>query len=170
MARSRLPAALERDQDAGVLRREWRFERAGWVALGLVLVAGLAGAFGNGVLASASVVSMNGATELQYERFIRHGAPSEIEVWLAPTAIAADSVVVVALDQEYLAMIDVERVTPEPLRVRASGGRVDYHLLRLDPSRSMVVRFAVQPRAMGPRRATLVTAHGSLEFQQFVLP
>ena len=169
MARARLSTTLERDQDEDVLRREWRFERAGWFMLALLLAAGLGGAFGNGALASASVSSVNGAAVLRYDRFIRHGAPTTMELRLAPTT-GVDSVIVVSLDDEYLARMSIDRVTPEPLRVRASGERVDYHLLRLDQSRSMVIRFSMQAGTMGTRRATLGTDHGPLEFHQFVLP
>jgi hypothetical protein len=169
MAHSRLPAALERDQDDAVLQREWRFERAGWVGLALVLSAGLAGAFGGGVLASASSRSAGDAAVLRYDRVIREDASSELELRLAPS-LGADSVIVVSLDEDFLAAMNVQRVVPEPIRVRGSSGRVDFHLLRLDRSRTMTVRFSMRATEMGVHRAVLETGGDMLEFRQLVLP
>jgi hypothetical protein len=169
MAHSRLPAALERDQGTAVLRREWRFERVGRVVLALILSAALAGAFGDGVLATAESRSADGAVTLRYERIVRRNAPSQLEIRLAP-ARSADSVVVVSLDEQYLAAMDVQRVMPQPVRVRGSSGRVDFHLLRLDPSRAMTIRVFVRAIGSGSYRATLETGGHVMEFRQRVLP
>ena len=172
MAHSRLSAlsaALERDQRDAVLQREWRFERVGWVALALVLVAALLGVFGNGVVAAASARSADGLTVLRYDRIVRQDASSQLELRLAAAPVA-DSVVIVSLTDEYLATTDVERVMPEPIRVRASSGRVEFHLLRLDPSRPMTVRFSIRPMAAGTRRAVFAAGDRTLSFRQLVLP
>jgi hypothetical protein len=173
MARTRLSAALERDQRDPVLRREWRFERVGWAALALILVAGSLGVFGGGVVAAASGRSTDGVAMLQYDRIIRRDAPSTLEVRLSEVPLAAtvgDSVVVVSLTEDYFAATDVQRVMPEPMLVRASSGRVEYHLLRLDPSRPMVVRFSVRANAMGTYRAVVGVDGRVLSFRQLVLP
>jgi hypothetical protein len=169
MAHSRLSAALERDQRDQVLRREWRFERVGWGVLALILVAGSLGVFGDGVVAAASSRSPDGVIVLRYDRIIRRDAPSALELRLSE-AHQADSIVVVALTEDYLAAMDVERVMPEPMLVRASSGRVEYHLLRLDPSRPMVVRFSVRANATGSYRAVVGVDGRVLGFHQFVLP
>jgi hypothetical protein len=169
MAHTRLSAALERDQRDEVLRREWRFERVGWIALAVVLVAGIAGMFGDGFVADASSRSADGAAVLSYERIIRQDAPTELQLHLAAASVA-DSVVVVSIAEAYLAAMDVQRVVPEPVLVRASSGRVEYHLRRLDPSRTMRVRFTVRAAAMGARDAVLAVDGRTLRFRQLVLP
>ena len=169
MAHTRLSAALERDQHEPVLRREWRFERLGWAALALLLLAGLAGAFGDGVIASAAIRSPDHAVELRYEGIIRKDAPAELELRLA-AAPQADSVVVVSLSEDYLAVMEVQRVMPQPILVRTASGRIEHHLLRPDPSRSMVVHISVRANAVGSRRAILGVDGRLMSFRQFVLP
>ena len=169
MAHTRLSAALERDQRESVLRGEWRFERLGWAALALVLLCGVVGVFGDGAVAAASSRSADGAATLRHDRIIRRDAPSMMALHLA-AAPSADSVVVVSLTEDYVAAVDVERVVPEPLLVRASSGRVEYHLLRLEPSRPMVVRFAMRANATGLYHAALGVGGRMLTFRQLVLP
>ena len=81
------------------LRREWRFERIGWGVIALVLVAGSVGLFGDGRLASASASTTAGGAVVHYERVVRHGAPSEISLRLAPAA-GADTIAIVSLDED----------------------------------------------------------------------
>ena len=169
MARARAATSLELEQDEHELHREWRFERVGWGVIATVLVAGFAGLFGDGALASASVSSVDGGAVAQYEHIVRHGSPSEIELRLAPAA-GEDSVAVVSLDEGYLSGMAVLLVSPAPLRVRASSGRVEYHLLRLDSIQPMTVVFSIQAGTLGARRAALGTSHGALELRQLVLP
>ena len=169
MAHSRLSAALERDQREPVLQREWRFERLGWGMLALILAAGVFGVFGDGVVATASSRSADGAVVLRYGRIIRRDAPAELELRLAAAPVA-DSVVVISLSEDYLGGMDVERVVPEPILVRASSGRVEHHLLRLAPPRPMVVRFSVRANAIGTRRAAFAVDGRVLSFRQLVLP
>jgi hypothetical protein len=166
---ARLPNALERDQGEAVLRREWRFERLGWGALALILLAGAVGVFGDGIVAAASYATADGTAVLRYDRVIRRDALAELELRLAAVS-PSDSVVVISLSEDYLTAMDVQRVIPEPILVRASSGRVEYHLLRLAPSRSMVVRFSVRANAIGTRHATLGVDGHMMSFRQFVLP
>lgn len=160
---------LERDQDERVLRREWRFERVGWSALALVIAAGLAGLFGDGGLSTVAVSSPDGGAAMRHERVVRRNAPTEIELRL-PAEAGGDTVAVVSVDDEYLRRTDVRRVTPEPLRVRAAGGRVEFHLLRVDPAQPMTVVLRVEGESMGLRRATIGTSHGPIFLRQLVLP
>jgi hypothetical protein len=169
MADTRLSAALERDQRDEVLQREWRFERTGWAALGIVLAAGLVGVFGDGAVAAASDRSADGAVLLRYERIIRQDAPSALELRLAAAPVA-DSVVIVSLTEEYVAAVELERVVPEPLLVRTASGRVEYHLLRHDPSRPMRIGFSLRASGMGVRHAVLAVGGRALGFRQLVLP
>jgi hypothetical protein len=169
MAHTRLSDELEGDQRDSVLRREWRFERLGWAVLALILVAGAAGVLGDGVVAAASARSTDGTAVLRYDRIIRRDAPTELELRLT-AAPGADSLVVVSLAEDYLAAVNVERVVPEPAMVRASSGRVDHHLLRLDRSRPMVVRVSVRANTVGAHHSVLGVDGRVLSFRQLVLP
>ncbi|MCY7379267.1 MAG: hypothetical protein LH467_08045 [Gemmatimonadaceae bacterium] len=169
MARARPVTSLDLDQDAGAVRRAWRFERVGWVMIALAIAGGLAGAFGDGPLSSATVVSADGRVGVNFERVVRYKAPSTLEVRLAPDG-TGDTTVLVSLDTAYLRAVEVMRVTPEPVRVRAWFDRVEYQLLRPDPTHSVMISFAIQAGAPGRHRVRLETTSGSMEFDQLVLP
>lgn len=157
-------------EEVPTMRRAWRFERVGWSAIALLLAAGLAGLFGDGMLAAATVASDDGSTVVQFERIVRHGAPTQIQLQLAPSSAGTDTLIVLSLDDRYLDAVDVSRITPEPIRVRALAGGVEYQLLRGAPTERMTITLAVQPRAPGVRRAGLGTSHGTILLRQFVLP
>ena len=169
MARERPVMSLDLDQDAGAVRRAWRFERVGWVVIVLAIAAGLAGALGDGPLSSTTVVSADGRVGVRFERVVRYNAPSTLEVRLAPDGVG-DTTVIVSLDMAYLRAVEVMRVTPEPVRVRAWSDRIEYQFLRSDPARSMMITFAIQPGAPGRPRVRLETTSGSMAFDQLVLP
>ena len=169
MARARPVTSLDLEQDPGAVRRAWRFERVGWVVIAFAIAGGLAGAFGDGPLSSASVASVDGRVGVHLDRVVRYNAPSTLEVRLAPDGVG-DTIVVVSLDTAYLRGVDVIRVTPEPVRVRASADRVEYHMLRPDPASELTITFAIQPGTPGRHRVQLGTTSGSVEFDQLVLP
>jgi len=169
MARARPVTSLDLDQDAGAVRRAWRFERVGWVMIVLAISGGLAGAFGDGLLSSASVVSADGRVGVHLQRVIRYNAPSTLEVRLAPVG-AGDTIATVSLDTAYLRVVDVIRVTPQPLRVRTFSDRVEFQVLRPDPARPMTIMFTIEAGARGRHRVRLGTTNGSVEFHQLVLP
>ena len=169
MARARPVTSLDQVQDAGAVRRTWQFERIGWGVIVLAIAGGLAGAFGGGPLSSASVLSADGRVGVHLERVIRYNAPSSLEVRLAPDGVG-DTITIVSLDTAYLRAVDVIRVAPEPVHVRASPDRVEYHMLRPDPAREITITFAIQAGTRGRHRVRLGTTNGSVEFHQLVLP
>ena len=57
MARARPVISLDQVQGADGVRQAWRFERIGWGVIVLAIAGGLAGAFGDGLLSSASRLS-----------------------------------------------------------------------------------------------------------------
>lgn len=173
MARTRSVTSLDLDQeqqqDTDAVRRTWQFERIGWGVIVLAIAGGLAGAFGGGPLSSASVLSADGRVGVHLDRVIRYNAPSTLVVRLAPDGVG-DTITIVSLDTAYLRAVDVIRVAPEPIRVRASPDRVEYHMLRPDPAREMTITFAIQAGTRGRHRVRLGTTRGSVEFDQLVLP
>lgn len=163
------PSPLARvEHDPRLLRREWRFERAGWFAIALVLVMGFAGVFGSGAASNASGATPDGAALLRYERIVRHGAPTGISLRLAPS-FPGDSVAVVSLDEDYLASLALTGVLPIPLDARSLDGRVEYRFGR-DPARATTVEFFLIPGSLGGRSTTVRTSHGTLVLRQIVLP
>ena len=79
-------------------KREWVWQRAGWVALALFLLAGLAGVFGAGPLANVTV--RNAAGEFEYQRFVRRHADTSWEFTLRGGS-ARDGDADVAIDAAF---------------------------------------------------------------------
>lgn len=148
---------------------EWRFERIGWVVIGVLLLLGLAGAFGDGALASASAASTDQKAVAQYARIVRLRAPATIALEIA-AGTTGDSASVVSFDAGLLSGFDVQRVTPLPIQSRASDQRTDFIFVRADARHPLKVVFIMLPTSLGSRRGTVETSHGPIEFSQFVLP
>lgn len=66
--------------------REWRWQRVGWILLGGLVVAGLAGLLGDGPLSSTSSSSIDGAVQASFDRFLHRSAPTVVALRiLTPT-------------------------------------------------------------------------------------
>jgi len=161
---------LEIHQDLPFERRNWRAQRIGWAVIGLFVLAGLAGLFGRGPLASATRTSQRGALRVDYERFTRHGSPAELRVTVAPQALEAATVrILVSLS--YLQGLQVEGVEPPPESVLISG---DYLVYSFDVEAGQPARilFRVIPDQYFLRTAEVGLTHGRerVGFRQFVFP
>lgn len=77
----RLPLrGLQIDEDIRVEQRAWTAERFGWVGIAAVIVLALLGLFGPGPLSHESVESPDASLHVDYNRFIRMGGTTSIEV------------------------------------------------------------------------------------------
>ena len=114
-------------------------------------------------------MSANGRVGVKLQRVIRYNAPSTLEVRLAPDG-TGDTIATVSLDTAYLRVVDVIRVTPQPIRVRAFSDRVEFQVLRPDATRPMAIMFTIEAGTRGRHRVRLGTTSGSVAFHQLVLP
>ena len=67
---------LEIDQDLRFQKREWAFERASWVVMALVVLAGLLGLLGRGPMSDQTAVSGDGLVTVE----LRDGERQVVEV------------------------------------------------------------------------------------------
>lgn len=86
---------LSIDDDPGFQQHEWRVQRLGWIAALVVLLAAALGLFGGDILSQAT--AGEGGLVVEYDRFIRFGAPTTLLLRLSPEAVA-DGAVGVWLD------------------------------------------------------------------------
>jgi len=169
MLRNEIAPSLELEQDPVAQQREWRFERAGWWLIALLIVAGLAGLFGDGGFARRTARSPTPGATATYERIVRAGASSTL-LFTVDASSPADTMVELALDRAYVATMDIDRVTPEPVETRASSTWVVYRFRRAEPGRPATIDFALSPRAVGRHSARIATAFGQLQLAQLALP
>jgi hypothetical protein len=102
------------DQDLGFQRREWRMQRAGWWALTAFVVAAVLGLFGGGVVSSARAGDEGSALWIDYERFVRVGAPSRLSVHLGTPADG--NAYELHINREYFESLRIEQIVPAPER------------------------------------------------------
>ncbi len=158
-------AGLDIDQSVASQKREWIFQRIGWLALFLFLAAAVLGLLGGlGPLANARTSS--GTLAVEYSRFERFGAPVEMQVTVGPTG---DDRLRLRVDRRLTETYTVQQVHPQPDSVRVTNGAYVYTFSAL-PDESSRITFNLQPDKLGKNRLQLATGTGSVTINPFTLP
>jgi hypothetical protein len=161
---------LEIEEDFVYQQRSWRFERAGWIAMGLVIAAALVGLFGKGPLAWGVAGDPLGPIWIQYERFSRYETAAPLYVH-ANAGAARDGRLRIEFDHQYLSFVRIESIVPEPEISEASPRGMRYVVRCASPDQPTVVIFNMKSQYVG-----FLTAHihvedtVTLSFRQFVYP
>lgn len=160
---------LEINEDLDFQQRDWRIQRVGWGILAAILCAALAGLLGPGPLSKAQVRGGH-SLDVEYERFLRHGAQSELLVKVASAGPRAGQVRV-AISRDYLSGLDLHQVTPSPLRVLTAGQSIVYVFERVPGPGALHARFVFQPDQLGARAGGIAVDDGSrVSIRQFTYP
>ncbi len=155
-------------EDLEFQRKWWKFERAIWILLTIILVLDLLGAFGRGYLANHRVRTQNGALEVKYERVERFKAPSILTVNLGPQAIH-DGKLQLWTSESLVTDLGNQRVIPQPLISRVGDGGTLYTFeTTQDP---ITIQFALEPGKLGLQKLAIRVPHlGALQMSIFVMP
>ena len=121
----RVDDAVSVGEDLDFQRRWWRFEKAAWLLLAVVLIADALGAFGRGWLAQAELTAADGSMCVHYERVERTGTPSEMTIEFGPSAVHDQKVRMFA-SQTTVKELGAQRIIP-PADCIANRSR-RYHL------------------------------------------
>lgn len=162
-------SSLQLEQDEGAQRAEWRFERAGWIAIALLVLAGALGAFGQGPLSQRHAATSDARLSIGYDRVAHHDTPTDLVVTVAAGS-PSDSIVTLYIDRDFLDGADLERVRPDPAAMLAAGDEMEFRFRRTGPSLPMRAVFTITPNTLGRRRATVRGAGARLSLSQIVLP
>jgi hypothetical protein len=159
---------LEVSQDLEHEKKFWRVQRIGWIVLGLVWLAGLAGLFGSGLVSKATASGPD--LRLEYERFVRYTAPQELTLHLGPAATARPKVRL-WVDRQYLESQQIESVVPEPESVEAGPDRMVFIFSMAQPGAPTSITVRLQTQRIGSAEGRVgVEGGGSLDFHQVVYP
>jgi hypothetical protein len=153
---------IQIEQDLNFQRREWKIQRVGWIAMALVIIAALLGAFGTGPLSSATIETEG--LRLEHERFCRLERATELRFTIGGTGAP----VLLLIGSGYLNRVMIERITPEPAKVEAVSDGVVFEFFLRGPA---TVTFHLTPKKFGlaSGKARLGQA-APITFTQFIYP
>jgi hypothetical protein len=159
-----MASAPSRYEKTRFVRRNWVFERAGWVVLGVVLIGAALGVFGDGWLSRGHLVDE--ALTVHYARFGRAHSPNDLVVeWQSPEQQG-----VLWISRSYLDGFSIEEIRPEPESASIGADRVAY-TFRVQDATSARVRFTLRPERVGVVRGRLGSDGGAdVEIRQLVFP
>lgn len=120
------------DEDPKHQHAEWRFEQVGWVIWAAVVLIAATGLLGNGPLSSALAASPDGSVQIEYPRFNRLQAESELKVRLG-NRLLRGGVVHLKVSRAFDDTAAIERIQPEP-RETVNAGRYAIYLFPVSPS------------------------------------
>ena len=156
---------LQTSEDIARERREWVVQRVGWGVMALFLAAGVAGLFGSGPLARASVG--DDTLRVAYPRMARYQSPVALEV----TAVATGAELRVSIPARYVKDAGITRVTPEPDKVELRGDRYVYVFPVGAEGGQRRVAFELEPNHIGSIRGEVaVDGVTTVHFAHFVVP
>lgn len=161
---------LEIDQDLQFQRRAWVVQRIGWIAMVLIILAGLAGLFGNGPLSTTIKRSADGVVRIEYDRFDRFDSPTALKIFTRPEAARGDELRI-HLSRDYMQGVQIQRVVPEPEHTELDNGGITYVFRLARPAQEAAVVFHFKMDIVGPLSGQLRAGNAEpLTINQFVYP
>lgn len=160
---------LEIDEDIKLESRNWAVERVAWVLMALVVLAALLGFTGNGGLKGINQMTAGSQAQgitVEYERYLRRKAPSELKVTLYAAAISPEKEL--QFSKEFYEKVQVEQVVPEPSKVYTHEQGITYTFSEAGATTSIL--FYLKPKQMGNLELSLKADGRSLTISQFVYP
>ncbi|MGE8504492.1 hypothetical protein DFO61_0461 [Ectopseudomonas oleovorans] len=142
--------------------RGWQIERLGWYGLLLLVGLALGGLFSKGPLSDAQVVSEQGDLLLDYQRFARNGAQSQLIVTLEERSR-------LSIAGELLDGFSIDSIQPAPMSSASDGNGGLVLDFRVGAERT-VVSIRLTANGVGSYRSTLHAADQQVELNQFIYP
>jgi hypothetical protein len=159
--------ALDPDRDMPLQRRTWAAERAGWMLMGIAIIAALAGAFSDGPLSAAETSDPTAGLTLQYQRFERYNAPALLRIAL----LSEGETPSLSLNQAFLDSVRILRIVPEPVGSTASAAGYAFHFGKAVSGEAATILVFFEPARFGVVRGEVgVAGRTPLRFTQWVYP
>jgi len=149
--------------------REWRWQRVGWILLGGLVVAGLAGLLGDGPLSSTSSSSIDGAVQASFDRFLHRSDPSVVTLRISDPAKGAP--IDMHVNSEFLYRVRILRLTPEPASEIADPTGITFQFAASPRASSVEIAVHLEPEKWGTLQGDFRLSDGSqVHVAQFVYP
>jgi hypothetical protein len=139
-----------------------------WLLMALLVLGALAGVFGSGPISRSRAEAPGGGLIVEYERFLRYQSHTSLLMTLRREQ-AGDRIVELVVDRSLLKNFKVERTTPQADRIEYGRGGVTYAFPVAAEEQEVVVRFELQPEALGTQVTALSRGTGGAVYlRQFV--
>jgi hypothetical protein len=147
--------------------REWLLQRIAWWLLLTLLAAIGMGLFGRGgPISELRLGSRDGALLVELDRFIRYHSPDTLTVIVMARADKTP----IRLDGKYLRQIQVEHITPQPVREIGGGAAVTY-VFDTRPGERLTATFHFSADKYGGLAGWVESEDGArIGFRQFAYP
>lgn len=150
-------------------RREWRFQRIGWIVMLLFLISGILGFAGPGLFSYVTTGHDGDPVRLSYHRFEHWNHESVMELTLDPRAVH-NGEARIWITSELFHKIELKQIHPAPAKTEAAHDRITYTFAISDTSAPLSVQISYEPDAPGLTRARLGTDGYATDFWQWVYP
>ncbi|HEX2116197.1 MAG TPA: hypothetical protein VHM01_17470 [Alphaproteobacteria bacterium] len=161
---------IQTEADLGLQRRTWRVQRVGWAIFAILVLAALAGAFGSGPLSRAEAGSEASGLRIEYERFARLHAATNLVI-RADRRLARNDELAVILSGAALQSLELPSTMPP---ADGTGLAPDSVVLRFRTDRQpgeLTVVLHAKPRRMGLLTAQVGLRDGPAHtIRQWVYP
>lgn len=140
---------------------EWPVKKVLWICMGIFLLIGLLGGFGDsGSLLSRKTIKLPGAT-LQYERYLRVEKDFTMKITLEDSV----SNFTLGLNKDFIDKIMISQITPQPEKTVTTDGHI---LFTFNASHGGTVTFFLNPYTMGDVNLEVGINGNKKRLQQFI--
>jgi hypothetical protein len=160
---------LDIDEDLEYQRRAWRFQRIGWIAIGLALIGALLGLFGKGPLSRSVATDPENRFAVEYDRIARYESPFRLVIQLQPIPESSQTARL-WIDRQYAQSLRIEQITPEADRTELTADGFVY-MFHMSGGQSSTITMTGTMQHVGWVQGRLGTGpRDAVVFQQFAFP
>jgi len=140
---------LDLQYDPAYEEREWKAQRIAWTLMGLAVIATLAGFLGVGPFSKKHAGKVGNALYVEYQRFGRYHAPTELKVFCRPERKEQFEL---SFDRAFIEATEIKEISPEPEETSTEGDRYVYRF-RQGEGEEHLITFRIEAAQFGGARS-----------------
>ena len=141
---------LEIEEHLTFQRRQLVVQHVGLAAMLAIVVASILGLFGDGLFSVTTATDDTEALSVEYDRFVRSGADTELTITYEPADAASEpGQIAILIGADYVDNVQVDGLLPEPVEGIWSGEGVTYVFETADLSMPFELTLWLAPDEVG---------------------